>query len=120
MEVDRGNAQDKRVVVTCAGVVDASLVYHLSDKGANITLDAAESRVGSDWKFICMDQLPLQILSPTFFGRFLMTAKMTGRYPSFPPRWSWAANRRNIALGLLESTAHDDVVLTTGGTSWST
>ncbi|MDB5982599.1 MAG: oxidase [Pseudomonas sp.] len=37
-----GNAQDKRVVVIGAGIVGASLAYHLADKGANITLVEAE------------------------------------------------------------------------------
>jgi hypothetical protein len=35
MEVDMGNAQDKRVVVIVAGIVGASLAYHPADKGAN-------------------------------------------------------------------------------------
>lgn len=43
MKVDMGNALDKRVVVISAGIVGASLAYHLADKGANITLVEAES-----------------------------------------------------------------------------
>lgn len=42
MKVDMGNALDKRVVVISAGIVGASLGYHLADKGANITLVEAE------------------------------------------------------------------------------
>ncbi|MNG38105.1 D-amino acid dehydrogenase [compost metagenome] len=42
MKVDMGNALDKRVVVISAGIVGASLAYHLADKGANITLVEAE------------------------------------------------------------------------------
>lgn len=42
MKVDMGNALDKRIVVISAGIVGASLVYHLADKGANITLVEAE------------------------------------------------------------------------------
>lgn len=37
-----GSAQGKRVVVIGAGIVGASLAYHLADKGANITLIEAE------------------------------------------------------------------------------
>ena len=37
-----GNGQGKRVVVIGAGIVGASLVYHLADKGANVTLVEAE------------------------------------------------------------------------------
>lgn len=37
-----GNALDKRIVVISAGIVGASLAYHLADKGANITLVEAE------------------------------------------------------------------------------
>jgi glycine/D-amino acid oxidase-like deaminating enzyme len=49
MKVDMGNALDKRVVVISAGIVGASLAYHLADKGANITLVEAEGiqRCGS-------------------------------------------------------------------------
>ena len=42
MKVDMGNALDKRVVVISAGIVGASLAYHLGDKGGNITLVEAE------------------------------------------------------------------------------
>ena len=49
MKVDMGNALDKRVVVIVAGIVGASLAYHLADKGGNITLVEAEGnqRCGS-------------------------------------------------------------------------
>lgn len=49
MKVDMGNALDKGVVVISAGIVGASLAYHLADKGANITLVEAEGnqRCGS-------------------------------------------------------------------------
>jgi glycine/D-amino acid oxidase-like deaminating enzyme len=49
MKVDMGNALDKRVVVISAGIVGASLAYHLGDKGGNITLVEAEGnqRCGS-------------------------------------------------------------------------
>lgn len=42
MKVDMGNAVGKRVVVISAGIVGASLAYHLADKGADITLVEAE------------------------------------------------------------------------------
>jgi len=42
MKVDMGNALGKRIVVTSAGIVGASLAYHLADKGADITLIEAE------------------------------------------------------------------------------
>lgn len=35
LEVDMGNAQGKRVVVIGAGIVGASLAYHLADKSAH-------------------------------------------------------------------------------------
>lgn len=38
-----GNGQGKRVVVIGAGIVGASLAYHLAGKGANVTLVEAES-----------------------------------------------------------------------------
>jgi glycine/D-amino acid oxidase-like deaminating enzyme len=41
-EVDMGNGQGKRVVVIGAGIVGASLAYHLAGKGANVTLIEAE------------------------------------------------------------------------------
>ncbi len=37
-----GNGQGKRVVVIGAGIVGASLAYHLAGKGANVTLVEAE------------------------------------------------------------------------------
>jgi glycine/D-amino acid oxidase-like deaminating enzyme len=42
MKVDLGNDLGKRVVVISAGIVGASLAYHLANKGANITLVEAE------------------------------------------------------------------------------
>lgn len=40
-----GNGQGKRVVVIGAGIVGASLAYHLAGKGANVTLVEAEDIV---------------------------------------------------------------------------
>jgi len=57
MESEMVNRAGKRVIVIGAGIVGASLVYHLAGKGANVTLVEAEDIAsGGDGNLICMDQ----------------------------------------------------------------
>lgn len=55
-ELDMGNGTNKRVVVIGAGIVGASLAYHLASKGANVTVveanDIASGVTGTSFAWI--------------------------------------------------------------------
>lgn len=110
MEVDMGNAQDKRVVVIGAGIVGASLAYHLADKGANITVveaeDIASGVTGTSFAWINTQHGKPDPIAKLRAAAIEAYRRLESRLPDLNIRWTGALSFNATASEALPDSGH--------------
>lgn len=110
MEVDMGNAQGKRVVVVGAGIVGASLAYHLASKGANVTVVEAEGIAsgvtGSSFAWINTSHGEPDPIAQLRGAAIKEYRRLETQLPDLEIRWTGALSYSAMPNGALQASAN--------------
>ena len=105
-----GNGQDKRVVVIGAGIVGASLAYHLAGKGANVTLveaeDIASGVTGSSFAWLNASHPEPDPIAQLRGSAIKEYRRLETQLPGLEIRWTGALSYSVMAIGALPISGH--------------
>ncbi|WP_447890838.1 NAD(P)/FAD-dependent oxidoreductase [Pseudomonas hormoni] len=105
-----GNGQGKRVVVIGAGIVGASLAYHLAGKGANVTLVEAEGIAsgvtGSSFAWINTAHPEPDPIAQLRGSAIKEYRRLETQLPGLKIRWTGALSYSVMASGVLPISGH--------------
>lgn len=105
-----GNGQGKRVVVIGAGIVGASLAYHLAGKGANVTLVEAEGIAsgvtGSSFAWINTSHPEPDPIAQLRGAAIREYRRLETQLPGLKIRWTGALSYSVMSSGALSASGH--------------
>ena len=105
-----GNGQGKRVVVIGAGIVGASLVYHLAVKSANVTLveaeDIASGVTGSSFAWLNASHPEPDPIAQLRGSAIKEYRRLETQLPGLEIRWTGALSYSVMATGALPISGH--------------
>ncbi len=105
-----GNVQGKRVVVVGAGIVGASLAYHLASKGANVTVVEAEGIAsgvtGSSFAWINTSHGEPDPIAQLRGAAIKEYRRLETQLPDLEIRWTGALSYSAMPNGALQASAN--------------
>ncbi|MCF5048671.1 FAD-dependent oxidoreductase [Pseudomonas simiae] len=105
-----GNGQGKRVVVIGAGIVGASLAYHLAGKGANVTLveaeDIASGVTGGSFAWRNTSHPEPDPIAQLRGSAIKEYRRLETQLPDLEIRWTGALSYSVMAIGALPISGH--------------
>lgn len=110
MEVSVGNGLDKRVVVIGAGIVGASVAYHLAGKGADVTVveaeDIASGVTGSSFAWLNASHPEPDPIAPLRGAAIDAYRRLETQLPDMKIRWTGALSYRSTSSEALPGSGN--------------